>query len=127
MYTRPYRIELRIKPQISLAFCYPASIVVNYLLNHLFLFVLFAACLVLAGCAVLRQPSPSLATTSTTTPTTSATTPATATATAQSWRERYQQLSQIQSWTIKGSTSIRHDNKTDMASLSWTQQFRQYN
>jgi outer membrane lipoprotein LolB len=80
-------------------------------------FSLGCACLMIAGCAGLRQPTPTVPT-----------------ALQQTWEERYQkfgnhydQLNNIQSWTIKGSTSIQHDNKTEIASLTWTQQFAQYN
>jgi outer membrane lipoprotein LolB len=80
-------------------------------------FLLGCACLMIAGCAGVRQPS--------------STAP---TAPKQTWEGRYHgfvnhyvQVNNIQSWTIKGSTSIQHDNKTEIASLTWTQQFAQYN
>ncbi len=40
-----------------------------------------------------------------------------------SWPQRYAQLRDINSWNILGSVSIQHQNKTDMASLTWVQQY----
>lgn len=77
---------------------------------------LLLVCLIMSGCAGLRQPTTTPATPTTQTP-----------ATAPTWQERHQQLSHVQAWVIQGSTSIQHDNKTDVATLSWTQQSSQYN
>lgn len=43
-----------------------------------------------------------------------------------SWQAHHEQLTQITHWTLQGSISIQHQQKTDIASLSWTQQQDQY-
>ncbi len=80
--------------------------------------LIFLFCLILMGCAGLRQP------TSVATPTATTAAPI---PTASSWQDRSQQLSSIRAWSIHGSTSIQHQNKTDMASLTWIQRDEGYN
>lgn len=42
------------------------------------------------------------------------------------WQKRSNQLEEVTSWTINGSTSITRRGKTDMASVSWNQQGGRY-
>lgn len=79
-------------------------------------YILFVFAALLSGCTHFQQPSaPTL------------TAPQKAATAGLTWEQRQQQLNSIQGWTIRGSTSIQHQNKTDMASLTWTQQSRNYN
>ncbi len=43
-----------------------------------------------------------------------------------SWQARSAELKRIQAWTVAGSVSIQHAEKTDMASLQWDQQNANY-
>jgi outer membrane lipoprotein LolB len=78
-------------------------------------FYLISMTVLLASCASVQQPTPAPATT---------TTAAAAPPAPQvlSWPQRYAQLSNIESWNLNGSVSLHHQDKTDMASVNWTQQ-----
>ena len=64
-------------------------------------------CLLLASCAGLRPSVPpsnqSLA-----------------------WQQRQAQLQKINNWHLSGSVSIQHQNKTDLASITWNQTSNHY-
>jgi outer membrane lipoprotein LolB len=42
------------------------------------------------------------------------------------WEARSAALDQIQSWTVRGSVSLQHAQRTDLASLQWAQNSRRY-
>ncbi|HVV68093.1 MAG TPA: lipoprotein insertase outer membrane protein LolB [Gammaproteobacteria bacterium] len=76
-------------------------------------FLIGTVCVLLISCATTKPPvTPSPAQT----PTVAAPTPQ-----VLSWPQRYSQLSDINHFSVLGSASITHQNKTDLASLSWTQ------
>ncbi len=45
---------------------------------------------------------------------------------AGNWEQRSAKLHQVTAWHLDGSVSIQHDQKTDLASLTWDQQPHQY-
>lgn len=42
------------------------------------------------------------------------------------WQQRQKQLQAIKNWNIKGAISITYNNKTDMASFSWKNNWHSY-
>lgn len=64
-------------------------------------------CLLLAGCAALRQPVPGAAT-------------------EQVWRQRMQQLLKLERWSLTGRIALRADEEAWHASVQWVQRGDRY-
>lgn len=86
---------------------------------NLFKILIISVCVLLTGCASLQKPSTPAASTAAATPQ--------AAAKPTTWEQHLSEVKQINSWALRGSVSISHTNKTDLASLRWQQQPGNYN